>query len=667
MPKRALITGITGQDGSYLAELLLGKGYDVIGMVRRSSTVNFERIAHIQGRIEFVAGDLLDEASMIHLLREHRPDEVYNLAAQSFVQTSFSQPVLTGEITALGVTRILDAIRIVDPDIRFYQASSSEMFGKVVEVPQRETTPFHPRSPYGVAKVYGHWITLNYRESYDLHATSGILFNHESVTDLTPVVVRENGFVDVVAIGELFDLDRFERAGATRVQVDGGHLDVWDGNAFVRVLARSAYRHDGDSVIVHGRAGIIETTPSHVHFTDDGECEAQALAEGDRLVLADQPPHTLLTTLTEDEAFLLGVLAAEGHVTVDGQVSIVGHDDASLSAAGACWERVSGGVAVKGTQVTSAFSERCTPRMMCNGNGPYGRLLRAELYDWTGHKRVPKRVLNAAPHLQLAFLDGYNQGDELPAGNGVDPFTSFRTVSPTLACGLVWLARTALGRRVSVQLQPGALGGGDGYLIDLGAGLTPGHDGAHLRKPQAEIRKVERRRYTGWMCDLQTETERYAAGVGLIVTHNSPRRGLEFLPRKVSNGVAKIALGMDTELRLGNLEAQRDWGFAGDYVEAMWLMLQQDKADDYVVSTDETHTVREFCELAFSHVGLDYEKHVVIDERFFRPAEVDLLVGDSTKIRSKLGWKPKVSFPELVHMMVDADLALLKGELRDLR
>src|SRR5688572_16950187 len=180
MTPRALITGITGQDGSYLAELLLAKGYDVIGMVRRSSTVNFERIAHLQDRIEFVAGDLLDEISIINILRDHRPEEVYNLAAQSFVQTSWSQPVLTGETTALGVTRMLDAIRAVDPGIRFYQASSSEMFGKVQEVPQTEETSFYPRSPYGVAKVYGHWITVNYRESYDLHATSGILFNHES-------------------------------------------------------------------------------------------------------------------------------------------------------------------------------------------------------------------------------------------------------------------------------------------------------------------------------------------------------------------------------------------------------------------------------------------------------------------------------------------------------
>ena len=212
MTKRALITGVTGQDGSYLAELLLEKGYEVLGMVRRSSTVNFERIAHLQDKITFVPGDLLDEISMIHILQEHRPQEVYNLAAQSFVQTSFGQPVLTGETTALGVTRLLDAIRLVDPEIRFYQASSSEMFGKVHEVPQTETTPFHPRSPYGVAKVYGHWITLNYRESYGLHATSGILFNHESPRRGLEFVTRKIshtvaqiklGLVDELRLGNL--------------------------------------------------------------------------------------------------------------------------------------------------------------------------------------------------------------------------------------------------------------------------------------------------------------------------------------------------------------------------------------------------------------------------------------------------------------------------------
>ena len=316
--KTALVTGITGQDGSYLAELLLEKGYDVVGMVRRTSGTNLDRIAHIVDDLTLVPGDLLDESSMIELLATHKPDEIYNLAAQSFVQTSFSQAVLTGETTALGVTRLLNAMRLTVPEARFYQASSSEMFGKVHEVPQSEDTPFHPRSPYGVAKVYGHWITLNYRESYDLHASSGILFNHES-----------------------------------------------------------------------------------------------------------------------------------------------------------------------------------------------------------------------------------------------------------------------------------------------------------------------------------------------------PRRGHEFVTRKITDGVARIKLGLAHELRLGNLEARRDWGFAKDYVEAMWLMLQQDEADDYVICTGETHEVREFCELAFKAVDLNYLDYVKVDPQFFRPAEVDLLVGECSKAEAKLGWKPQTSFQELVTLMVQEDLRIL--------
>jgi GDPmannose 4,6-dehydratase len=322
MAKRALITGVTGQDGSYLAEFLLEQGYEVIGVVRRSSTLNFERIAHIQDKISLVSGDLLDEVSIINVLREHRPTEVYNLAAQSFVQASWSQPVLTGETTALGVTRVLDAVRTVDPEIRFYQASSSEMFGKVQAVPQDEDTPFYPRSPYGVAKVYGHWITVNYRESYNLHASSGILFNHES-----------------------------------------------------------------------------------------------------------------------------------------------------------------------------------------------------------------------------------------------------------------------------------------------------------------------------------------------------PRRGLEFVTRKVTNGVAKIKLGLESNLSLGNLDAQRDWGYAADYVRAMWLIVQQDSPDDYVVATGETHEVRELCDIAFKVAGLDYRDHVVIDERFLRPAEVDLLVGDPKKAETVLGWSREVGFERLVEMMVESDLDQLRRQI----
>ena len=317
--KRALITGITGQDGSYLAELLLSKGYDVYGLIRRTSIINDDRIRHILGEIELIDGDLLDQLSLIKAIRTARPDEVYNLAAMSFVPTSFVQPVLTGEYTALGVTKVLEAIRLADWPVRFYQASSSEMFGKVQEVPQRETTPFYPRSPYGVAKLYGHWITVNYRESYGLFACSGMLFNHES-----------------------------------------------------------------------------------------------------------------------------------------------------------------------------------------------------------------------------------------------------------------------------------------------------------------------------------------------------PRRGLEFVTRKVTDGVARIKLGLSDTLALGNLDAKRDWGFARDYVRAMWMMLQQDRADDYVIATGETHSVKELVEVAFGHVGLDWQKHVRLDPRFLRPAEVDLLVGDPSKAHTTLGWKPEVDFRGLITMMVDADLERLR-------
>ncbi len=318
----ALITGVTGQDGSYLAEFLLNKGYTVVGMVRRTSTVTFERISHIQDDLIIVQGDLHDQSSLVDVMEQHQPDEVYNLAAQSFVPVSWNQPVLTGEVTSLGVTRILEAIRMVKPEARFYQASSSEMFGKVREVPQKETTPFYPRSPYGVAKVYGHWITVNYRESYNLYAVSGILFNHES-----------------------------------------------------------------------------------------------------------------------------------------------------------------------------------------------------------------------------------------------------------------------------------------------------------------------------------------------------PRRGLEFVTRKITYGAARIKLGLADELRLGNLEARRDWGFAGDYVRMMWMMLQQDAPEDYVIGTGVTHSVRELCEVAFGRVGLDYRDYVVQDPRFYRPAEVDLLVADPTKAREKLGWVPSVSFEALIHMMVDADLKRVAVEM----
>jgi GDPmannose 4,6-dehydratase len=514
-----------------------------------------------------------------------------------------------------------------------------------------------------VAKVYGHWITVNYRESYDLHASSGILFNHESVPAETPVVIRQWGYIDICPIGALAPHPSEGESGA-QVSYPGGDLEIWDGDRFVRCLARTAYWHEGESVVLHGRGGIVESTPDHVVFTPGDEQAADSFLAGDRLRPSEQPPPTRLTTLTREEAWLLGMIVAEGSIQPNGKARITCGDEAALAEAAACWDRVSGGWSRKHAGVRSGFSENRTSALELNGNRDFARLLRGELYLKDGHKRVPKRILNAAPHLQEEFLAAYNIGDGLRAGHGIDRFKSFRTNSPTLAAGLVWLARTTLGRRVSLYLQPGALGGGESYLIDLGPGRVRGNQDAHLRRPQDVVRKVERRSHRGWMCDLATESERFAAGPGFVVVHNSPRRGLEFVTRKISHTAARIKLGQAEELRLGNLDAQRDWGLAGDYVEAMWLMLQQDEPDNYVVSTDETHSVREFCEIGFGHLGLDWEEFVVVDDAFMRPAEVDLLVGDSARARKVLGWSPTVGFQDLVTMMVDADLDLLNGKLR---
>jgi GDPmannose 4,6-dehydratase len=658
MKKRALITGITGQDGSYLAELLLDRGYEVIGMVRRSSTVNFERIKHIQDDLTLVTGDLLDEVSLINVLRDHRPSEVYNLAAQSFVQTSWHQPVFTGETTALGVTRMLDAVRIVDPEIRFYQASSSEMFGKVVEVPQTETTPFYPRSPYGVAKVYGHWITVNYRESYGMHASSGILFNHECIAGSTPLIVRRDGLVDVVAVEELAPVIR---KGRSRQSFELHGLEVWDGESWtaVRTLTatnRRATDPDHQMLAIQTRAGVVTVTAHH-HMLDANReiIPACQVEPSTRLLLADQfPAMPAWTALTPELAELLGLLVAEGHVSEEGRVQFTNNDPALREQVATLWSKLTLGVASLRTLPSGFNPEREVGQLYLSGSLTFARWLRSQIYGGSGYKRVPQLVLNAAPELQDAFLKGYYAGDGLKAGNG----DSIKTSSPVLAQGLCWLY-IARNRPCSVYVEH--RGEHAYYQINIGAETSQSMKGQHLRRAPEEVRRIDAvPADDSWVYDLETESGVFCAGVGRIIVHNSPRRGLEFVTRKIAHGVARIHLGQANELRLGNLDAQRDWGFAGDYVEAMWRMLQQAEPDDFVVATGETHSVREFCELAFGEVDLDYRDYVVQDERYMRPAEVDLLIGDPSKARNVLGWQPKTSFPELVRTMVQADIALLK-------
>jgi GDPmannose 4,6-dehydratase len=667
--RRALITGITGQDGSYLAELLLEQGYEVHGLVRRSSTFATERIDHLYldaheptARLFLHYGDLSDGNALSRLVQDIAPDEVYNLGAQSHVAVSFPNPLYSADVVGLGTLRLLEAVRQVDRPIRFYQASSSEMYGKVAEVPQSETTPFHPRSPYAVAKVYGFWQTINYREAYGMHASNGILFNHECVPAGTPVIVRRNGFIDVTDIADIVP-HRTDARHGHRYTAAGGDLEVWDGEQFVTCTARTATWHDERIVTMHGRGGVVEATADHVVFTDGGEHEKPAgeVRAGDHLHLGEQPATSFATVLTDDEAWLLGILAADGYVSAQGKGRVTNNDDAVLAEVAGCWERVTAGYATKG-ETASGFSGEPVSTIELRGRPSYLRMLREELYTRGSAKRVPVRVLNASTEVQRRFLEGYNLGDGVKAGNGTDLFTSFRTTSPAVAAGITWLSRCALRRQVSVYRQDGALGGEPSYLLNLSSDGVVGRKGAHLRKPQHEVRAVTHRDYRGWMFDLATTSGRFAAGVGSVVVHNSPRRGETFVTRKITRAATRIKLGMQDRLYLGNLDSERDWGFAGDYVEAMWLMLQQDEPDDYVVATGEKRSVRDFCAAAFDYLDLDWREYVGFDERYLRPAEVDLLQGDATKASTQLGWKPKTAFEDLVRMMVDHDLGLARQE-----
>jgi GDPmannose 4,6-dehydratase len=654
---RALITGITGQDGSYLADLLLERGYEVHGMVRRASTETFQRLAHIRDNIVLHTGDLLDQRSLVDVLRDTEPDEIYNLAAMSFVAASWSQPTLTAEFTAVGVTRMLEAMREVVPGARFYQASSSEMFGKVREVPQRESTPFYPRSPYGVAKCYGHFITVNYRESYDLFAVSGILFNHECVHAQLPLMVRENGVQSVKTPADLVPLPG-KRASVQSFEPDG-LLEVWDGGDWTPVRAITATRRragdpDHRLLSVQSRAGVVEVTAHHRMLdAERDEVRADTLEEGDRLALSEEMPDPpFWTVITEEMAEFLGLMVADGWVDrrAGANVCFTNNDPALRARVARLWARLFLGRSHEWLGRSGFDAESKVGKVNLTGAAAARALLREQLYTPTGHKQVPPLVLNADNEIWDAFLRGYYAGDGLKRGKGM----SVKTNSPVLAQGLCWMYHW-LDQPASVRRAGRAY-----YTLNIASAVRVGASGQHLRSDPAEIRRIcAPVEDSEWVFDIETESGYFCAGVGRVVVHNSERRGLEFVTRKVTHGAAAIKLGLRDELILGNLDAQRDWGYAKDYVEAMWLMLQQDEPEDFVIATGRTYSVRDLVRIAFEYAGLDPEKHVRTDPRFLRPAEVEHLVGDYSKAREKLGWEPRTSFEEMIRLMVAADLELL--------
>ncbi len=660
--RSALITGITGQDGSYLAELLLEKGYEVHGMVRRASTEKFDRIEQIRDRITLHQGDLLDQRSLVDTLRASRPTEIYNLAAMSFVAVSWIQPTLTAEFSGVGVTRMLEAMREVCPESRFYQASSSEMFGKVREVPQTETTPFYPRSPYGVAKVYGHFITVNYRESYDLHATSGILFNHESVCANTPLLVREDGIIAVKTAAELVPLRR--KGASVQSFSPKSFLEIWDGERWTPIGAITATRRratdpDHQLLSIQARAGVVEVTAHHNMLDADHEKVAACDVEigGELALCADLPEPSGWAIANDEMAEFLGLLAADGYIHRNGtSVCFTNNDPMLRGRVASLWSRLFLGNSKEWTG-TSGWDEHAkVEHVNLTGSRPAAEWLRAQLYTATDLKQVPPLILNAGRDAQQAFLRGYYDGDGLKRGNGA----SIKTNSPVLAQGVCWMYH--------VNDQPASVyveqrGEKTYYQLNLASGVRVGAKGQHLRKNPAEVRRIVPASVPDdeWTFDIETETGRFCAGVGRLVISNSPRRGLEFVTRKITWHAAAIKHGLAKEIRLGNLDAERDWGYAKDYVEAMWLMLQQDAAEDYVIATGEAHSVRECCQIAFEEAGLgDFEQYVVIDPAFVRPAEVDHLIGDPSKAARDLGWKPQTSFEELIRLMTRTDLEMLR-------
>lgn len=666
--KTALISGITGQDGSYLADFLVKKGYRVFGLERRNSSRHRDNIIHLlepKAKITLISGDLLDEASLVHALREARPQEVYNMASQSFVPESWEQPVYTGEVTGLGALRMLEAIRQVNPKIKFYQASSSEMFGAAVSEPQNERTQFYPRSPYAAAKVYAHWITVNYRESYDLFAVSGICFNHECVTAQTPVIVKQGEMIDIVAIEELVPHREDPGSGTMYTTIGHSSLEVWDGDHWTRIRARTATwnqaggARDKKVKQVISRGGYYEATHDHISFLEPGkEVKTGDLAKGDRLALRSFPELTGKTILSFEEAEFIGMMVADGYVSRDGKGRFINNDETLRKRVMELWQKIAGGYSRAGTHPSGFNNKRPVHSIDLTGNAAYLRLMHSEIYNQKLFKKIPRRILNAKGEAVYAFLRGYNACDGLKGGHQKTEFKSFTTNSPVLALGLWYTVNRFLKLRITNH--PEMRDGKIYFHLNINSNrVSPksrGMTGHHLQRIISEVKEVREYDYTGWLFDLETESGTFSAGVGQTWIHNSPRRGLEFVTRKISSTAAKIKLGLAGELRLGNIDTKRDWGFAGDYVRAMWLMLQQKAPKDYVIATGHAHSVREFLKEAFSYLGLDWQKYVKIDKRFLRPAEVYHLRGDAARVRRELGWKPKVGFRELVHMMVDADL-----------
>lgn len=666
--KIALISGITGQDGSYLAEFLFKKGYEVHGIIRRSSTFNIERINHLlnyphekNDRIILHYGDLADSSSINSIFMKVKPDEIYNLGAQSHVRISFEIPEYTSNAVALGTLRMLEAMKYYAPKAKFYQASSSEMFGNVKEIPQNENTSFNPQSPYGIAKVFAHETACRYRDAYGLFISCGILFNHECLTAQIPIIVKENNFINITAIEEMVPHRESSRHGIKYSTVNKSDLEVWDANKWTKIKILTATwnkvgsSNDKKVKRVVSRGGYYEATENHISFLNGKRAiKTKEIKTGDRLELKSLPDLSKKISISLEEAEFLGMMAADGYVSSDGKGRFINNDKNLREKIKRLWQKIAAGYSREDKHPSGFNKEKSVYSVEFAGNPDYLRLIYKEIYNQKLFKKVPKRILNADESAIFSFLKGYNNCDGLKGGRQKTEFKSFTTNSAVLALGLWYLVDKALKLRIT--LHPEFRKDYLYFHLNINSNNKT-RKGKHLKREISEVKTIKDYDYTGWLFDLETESGTFSAGIGLTWVHNSPRRGENFVTRKITQGVAKIKSGKQNKLYLGNLNAKRDWGYAPEYVEAMWLMLQQKKPDDFVIATGETHSVREFVEEAFKTAGIkNWRKYVGIDKRYYRPNEVNVLFGDISKSRKILGWKPKIKFKELVEIMMKEEI-----------
>ena len=670
--KTAIVTGCCGQDGSYLAEQLLEKDYKVYGMIRRSSRgLELGCAAHLQGtpNLEIIEGDLIDTVGLTRLCQLAKPDLFFNMASQSHVGTSFEIPQYTAQVTGVGVLNCLEAIRLSGIHTRFLQASTSEMYGGLSSEPANEDTPFHPRSPYGVAKLYGYWITVNYRESYKMFACNTICFNHECFFADTPVIVKKNGDIDIVYVSSLVpgrkDISHDESAYTKDYATEG--IQVWDGNNFValRAVSRrklSTLQNQEDQVrqVTIAPSASISTTPNHTLVkTCTSKIKARDLTEGKKLILGSYPEESKENkAVTTAQAMFLGLLAGDGYIDQH-SVRLTNNDPQIQRCFTDLAQRIYAGVSWRINSYPSGFGGTTTHIDLVGLSQYDAGVLREALYEAkTGHKKVPAVILNAGLAIQKDFLDGYYMADGLKKDNTAYQLKSFKSNSAILTQGLLYLINNIhhVGYCVNTFEQNGRLY----HQVNLRSPSNPNSFGSHLIKDADVIKKnIVRSEENQHVYDIETETGVVMAGIGTAIVGNSERRGPNFVTRKITQGIAQIKAGKADAIYLGNLDAKRDWGYAPDFTRGMIMMLTDNpQPKDYVMATGETHSVREFCEHAFKFVGLDYKEYVKVDPRFFRPAEVNVLLGDSSRIRNDLGWAPRITFQSLVEKMVQHDLRL---------